>query len=215
MKQNLTAKFLLAGALLALGVVARADMAVDLPDVDARAAGHLGLLGQTYGTLTYSYVDLAHTSTHADNYRFEMNQPLAFGLDGVFAYDYAQTGAIGGSRLRQHELSTALRAFSNSFNWGKPYVEAGVGYAWNRFAGASDNSFLWGVAAGTEFQVASSATLTPYVQYADTPDLTSEGIWNFGVRGSYWVDTQWAVTAGLERNDEQSTAFTVGTNFRF
>ena len=79
----------------------------------------------------------------------------------------------------------------------------------------SENSVLWEVAAGAEFQVTSRATVTPYVQYVDAPDLAAEGTWNFGVKGSYWIDRSWAVMAGFERDDEQNSAFTVGTNFRF
>jgi hypothetical protein len=49
----------------------------------------------------------------------------------------------------------------------------------------------------------------------DAPDLPGDGAWNFGVKGSYWIDSSWAVTAGIERDDEQNSTFTVGTNFRY
>lgn len=221
MKQNLSLKTLLLAAALASGLAAtaRADDSVPgqaaPPAAAASAAGDLSLLGQSYATLTYGYIDLDDTSVHADRYAFEVNQPLAYGLDGVFGYDYAQTGAIAGSRLKQQTLTAGLRAFSAAWSWGKPFVEAGVGYAWNRFAGNDDDSFLWGFGAGVEFLVLPRASVTPYVQYADAPDLASEGTWNFGVRGSYWIDRNWAVTAGFARDDEQNSEFTVGTNFRF
>jgi hypothetical protein len=117
--------------------------------------------------------------------------------------------------VKQHVLGAALRAFSTSYNWGKPFVEAGGGYAWIKYAGAKDNSFIWHVAVGAEFQMAPQATVTPYVRYEDAPDLAGGSTWTAGVKGSYWIDTSWAVTAGIERDDEQNTAFTVGTNFRF
>jgi hypothetical protein len=220
MKQNLNLKNYLVAATLSLGLLtaARADdsiLATQPPAETASLAGNLSLLGQTYATLTYSYINLDDTSVHADSYTFEVNQALAAGLDGVFAYDYSRTGSFAGSHVSQHTVSAALRAFSTSYSWGKPYVEAGVGHAWSRFAGARDNSFLWEVAVGAEFQVLPRATVTPYVQYVDAPDLAGDGVWNYGVKGSYWIDTSWAVTAGFERDDEQNTAFTVGTNFRF
>lgn len=217
MKNSPTIKTLMLATALALGLGAnaRADDSLSAQPPADVAAGSLSLLGQSYGTLTYSYINLDDTSTHGDSYTFEVNQPLTFGLDGVFAYDFTQSGVIAGSRVKQHTLSAALRAFSTSFNWGKPYVEAGVGYAWARYAGNRDNSFLWEIAAGAEFQVAPRTTVTPYVQYVDVPDLAGSGVWNFGVRGSYWIDSSWAVTAGFEVDDEQNNAFTVGTNFRF
>ncbi len=66
-----------------------------------------------------------------------------------------------------------------------------------------------------ELQLAPAVTVTPFAEYADAPDLAGSGAFNFGVRANYWVDSQWAVTAGIERDDDQNTSFTVGTNFRF
>jgi hypothetical protein len=201
-------------ALLSLGAIARADSAI-LEEKPAPMVGDLSLLGQTYGTLTYSYINLDDTSTHGDHYNFEVNQPLAFGLDGILSYDYAQSGKVAGSRVKQNVIGGALRAFSTSYNWGKPYVEAGAGYTWARYAGTKDNSFIWHVGVGAEFQVTPRATVTPYVTYEDAPSLAGGNTWNFGVKANYWIDSSWAVTAGLARSDEKSTAFTVGTNFRF
>jgi hypothetical protein len=206
---------LLASALaLGLGVATRADDGLPADRV-APATGNQGLLGQVYGTLTYSYINLDGTSAHADSYTFEVNQPLAFGLDGLLSYDYSQSGSILGSHVKTHTLGAALRAFSSSYNWGKPYVEAGGGFAWSSYAGTNDNSFVWEVAGGVEFQVRPTTTVTPYIQYVDAPDLAGDGAWNFGVKASHWIDSQWAVTAGFEFDDESNTAFTVGTNFRF
>jgi hypothetical protein len=214
MKNSPTIKTLMLATALALGLGAnvRAD---DSQSADASTAGDYSLLGQKHGTLTYGYTDLDGTSVHADSYTLAVNEPLAFGLDGIFAYDYTRAGAIAGSSSSLHTISAALRAFSSSFNWGKPYVEGGVGHVWSRFGGARDTSFMWEVAVGAEFKVAPRATVTPYVQYADAPDLAGSGVWNFGVRGSYWIDNSWAVTAGFKIDDDQNSTFTVGTNFRF
>lgn len=215
MNNHPTIKFLLLAAALALGAGAvRADLAPPATE-PAPVAGNAGLLGQAYGTLTYSYVNLDATSVHADTFSLAANHPLAFGLDGVLSYDYSQTGNIGGSRLRQHVLGGALRAFSTAHNWGKPYLEAGVGFATARYAGSGDDSYVWELASGIEFQVAPATTITPYVQYLDAPDLPGEGVWNFGVKANHWVNSQAAVTAGIERDDDQNTMYTIGTNFRF
>ena len=66
-----------------------------------------------------------------------------------------------------------------------------------------------------ELQLAPAVTVTPFVRYADAPDLAGSGVFNFGVKANYWVDSQWAVMAGVERDDDQNTSFTIGTNFRF
>lgn len=218
MKQNLTLKSFLLAATCALGLAAsaQADDSVIAAAQPAPVTANLSLLGLTHGTLTYSRINLDDTSVDADRYAFEINQALADGFDALVSYDYLRTGDFAGAHVSQHTLMAALRAFSTSYNWGRPYVEAGIGHVWSRFAGARDNSLLWQVGAGAEFQVAPRATVTPYVKYVDRPDLEgTDGNWNFGVKGSYWIDSRWAVTAGIERDDEQNTAFTVGTNFRY
>lgn len=211
---NIKSLLLASTLALSLAVVARADDMLPTEKV-APTVGSQGLLGQVYGTLTYSYINLDDASSHMDSYRFALNQPLAFGLDGILSYDYAQSGSIAGSSIKSHTLGAALRAFSTSYNWGKPYVEAGGGYAKSSYAGTSDDSFIWEVAAGVEFQVAPATTVTPYLQYVDAPELAGDGAWNLGVKANHWIDAQWAVTAGFEIDDDQNTAFTVGTNFRF
>lgn len=211
MKTNNSLKLLTLALALGLGVSARADSTLPGEQPPAPPAGeNLGLLGQVYGALTYSYINLDNVSTHLDSYDFELNQPLSFGLDGFLGYSYAS-----GSGLRSNMVDTGLRAFSTHYNWGKPYVEAGVGYAWTRAGGVKDNSFVWEAAAGVEFQVCPKGTVTPYVQYVDAPDLAGANTWNFGVKGNYWVTPQWAVTGGFQYDDNHNSAFTIGTNFRF
>jgi hypothetical protein len=136
-------------------------------------------------------------------------------LDGVLTYDWTQSGLVAGDRARQQTLGGALRAFSTSYTWGKPFVEGGVGYVWTKYAGNHDNSFVWEATVGSEFQVAAKTTVTPYVQYLNAPDLANSGTWNFGVKANYWVNTQWAVTGGVSIDDDNNAGFTVGTNFHF
>jgi hypothetical protein len=215
MKNNPTLKSLLlaASVALSLGLTARAD---STPPPDVRpAAAEEGLLGQSFATLTYSYVNFDDTSVHGDDYTFTLNQPLSFGLDGYLSYDYAETGNIAGSSIRQNALGAGLKAFSAAHNWGKPYAQAGAGYAWTRYAGTKDNSFFWEAAVGAEFAVARATTITPYVKYVDIPDIANGDSWNFGAKANYWVDSAWAVTAGVEIDNDENTTFTIGTNFHF
>lgn len=216
MKQNSLLKKILisAAAAFSLAAFAHADVPLEKELPESTTAVGQGLLGQQYASLTYSYIDL-DAPTHADNYSFGFNQPLNAGLDAVFSYDYTRTGDIAGDHLSQHAIMAGLRAFSNAFAWGKPYAEAGVGYARQRFAGNEDDSFVWGLAVGAEFQLAPAFTVTPFIEYADAPDLGGDGAFTYGVKANYWIDSQWSVTAGIDRDDDQNNSFTIGTNFRF
>ncbi len=220
MKQNTTLKylFLSAAAALALAMSARAGGLPEAIPLESTTPVHQGLLGQQYANLTYGYINLGNSPVNADNFEFAVNQPLNTGLDAVFAYDWTQNGLFAGSRLNTQGVTAGLRAFSNAYTWGKPYVEAGAGFAWQRGTPAGrDNSVLWQATVGAEFQLAPAFTVTPYVQYTDTPTLAGNngGTWKYGAKANYWIDSQWAVTAGVARDDNQNNTFTVGTNFRF
>ena len=209
MKINQRTQSLLLAA-LALGLAGAARAADPMSSASVPPSGTMGLLGQTYAGLTYSYVDLNHSSSHTDDYRFDFNQPLNANLDSILSYDFLQTGS-----LKQQALVGAFRAYSTAYTWGKPYAEAGAGYTWERGDGGHDNSLLWEVAVGTEFQLAPAWSVTPFVQYQGTPDLARRDQWIYGVKANYWVDRQWALTAGVDRDNHQAMRYTVGTNFRF
>jgi hypothetical protein len=205
MKTINTLKSLALATALVVGTAASAQVDTGLPAAADTSVGQ-GLLGQSYGTLTYSYINLDGVSSHADDYQFALTQPLSFGLDGFLSYDF-----VDHDFGNQHIVMAGLRPFSARFNWGKPFAEAGAGFAWT----SGDDSFVWEVGTGVEFQITPLFTLTPYVQYMDAPDLPGDGSFNFGAKGNYWVTPQWAVTAGVELDDDENSSFTIGTNFRF
>jgi hypothetical protein len=203
-----------AAAALSLAAFARADVPLEQEPLQSTTPVGQGLLGQQYASLTYTYLDL-DAPAHADDYTLGLNQPLNAGLDAIFSYDYTRSGRIAGGRATEHDLLAGLRAFSNHYTWGKPFVEASVGYSWQKFGGAKDDSFAWGLGVGAELQLAPAFTLTPTIKYADAPDLAGSGTWIYAVKANYWIDSQWSVVAGISRDDDHTNGFTVGTNFRF
>lgn len=220
MKQNITIKHLLLSAVAAAGLATSAFAGGDEPNtpktsepvaVSTPVTATSGLLGEKYASLSYRYVDFDGSAGHADDYRFGFNEPLKSGLDGLFDIGWTDAGAA----TRELSLSAGLRAYRAAYTWGTPYVEAAVGYTWEKIAGVKDDSFLWQAGIGVEFAVAPAVTVTPYVKYDHAPGLARDGRWDFGVKANYWVNQQWAVTVGIDRDDDQNTGFMVGTNFRY
>lgn len=212
MKNTTVLKSLVISAALSLGLTGFAQPADAAPSLTSDGQG---LLGQNYASLTYSYVNLDGVSAHGDTYSLSLNQPLRAGLDGLLGYDYSQSGVILGSRVKEHALGAGLRAFSTSFGRAKPYIEAGAGYVWQKYGSFEDDSFFWQVSGGAEFQLAPAFTITPYLQYLDAPDISEDGVVNYGVKTNYWVNSEWAVTVGVARDDDKNMTYTLGTNFRF
>jgi hypothetical protein len=212
MKMNTNHRFLLAAA-TACGLALTAFAGGDEPNQPARASAPVtltpGLLGESYAGLSYRYINLDGAASHADAYRVEFNESLKTGYDGQLSLDWADAAASSWS------VRTGLRAYCPELAWGKPYAEAGVGYIREKVAGVKDDSFLWSMAVGAEFRAATAVTVTPFVRYDGAPSLNRGGRWDFGVKANYWVDRQWSVTVGIDRDDDRNTGFMVGTNFRY
>ena len=98
---------LTAAAALGLTAFARADVPLDKEPLQSTTAVGQGLLGQQYANLTYTYIDLDGTSTHADDYTFALNQPLNTGLDAI----------LGG-----HTHNAVPHASGAVSGYGRPYV---------------------------------------------------------------------------------------------
>src|ERR1700712_2431480 len=90
MKQTIIIKSLLIATASLLGFAATVRAQDPTPAVPA--SGSLGLLGQTYAGLDYSYIDFHNSPTNADAFGFQYNQSLNAGLDGLLTYDWSQTG---------------------------------------------------------------------------------------------------------------------------
>ncbi len=220
MKQKTILKSLLLSAVAATGFATSAFAGGDEPNTPAPApavapvSGTAGLLGQTYAGLTYSYINLDASPVNAASYGFEYNQPFRPGFDAVFNYDWAQSGPFAGDRAHEQKLTAALRAFSVQ-SWGRPYLEAGAGYDWLKFAGVKDHSFVWIAGAGIEFNPLTALTVTPFVRYERATGYDDADEFSYGVKANYWLNRRWALTGSLSRNDDQDMIYQLGINVRF
>lgn len=217
MKQKIILKALCLSAAAVLGLATSAFAGGDGPNPPpAEPTADLpGLLGQTYAGLTYSYVNLDTSPVNAASYGFEYNQPLNAGFDANFNYDWTQSGPVAGDRAHEQQLAATLRAFSSRQAWIRPYVEAGIGYDWLRYAGSKDHSFVWIAGAGIEFQAAAALTVTPFVRYERANSYADPDEFSYGVKANYWLTKQWALTGAVSRNDSQDMTYRVGVNVRF
>ena len=214
MKQKIILHSLVfAAAAFGLTLSARAETTAEA--APAVSPTSLGLLGQAYAGLTYSYVHPGSSPVSSNRYSFEYNQPLAAGFDALFGYDRTQAGLLAGDRGYAQSLDAVLRAFRSGDNRIKPYVEAGIGFDRTKFAGVRDDSFAWIAGAGVEFQVTPEVTVTPFLRYTRTNGFADRNTAELGVKANYWVTKQLALTAGLGRDDAQNTSYKLGINVRF
>jgi hypothetical protein len=175
-----------------------------------------GLLGQTYVSLGYGYTDLTGTTVNLQGLRFEYNQPLNTGFDLKLGYTDGRTSRYNGDlRSTQQSFDASAVAFVPQTNWGRPYFEVGGGWLWTKNAGVRDNSFLYHLETGVEYQLTPALALTPYVTYVDAPSVAVNNHWNYGIKANYWLSDQWGVSGALGRDNRRDTTYSAGVNFRF
>jgi hypothetical protein len=218
MKHFISLKTLILAIALPLGLAASAfagdDTAAPAPVATPAAVGH-GLLGQTYLNLGYSYTDIANTSVNASTYNLAVNQGVREGLDTFLEYSYAQSENTGFGRIDQQIFDVGARAFTN-FNGLKPYAEAGLGGVWLKSPAVShERSFLWFVGVGAEIQAATDLTFTPFVRLSYANSVDDHKVWDYGVRGNYWLTERLALTATLSRDNSRDTSYGIGVNLRY
>jgi hypothetical protein len=145
----------------------------------------------------------------------EYNQPLNTGFDLNLGLGDAWSSRLAGTRTHQKDLDASAIAFLPDLSWGRPFIGVGAGWVWTKTAGTRDNSFLWSLDTGVEFQVTRELSLTPLVSFTDTTSIHRENKVAYGVKANYWLTSQWAVSGAVMRDNMVNTTYSVGMNYRF
>lgn len=213
MKNQTSLKTFVLAAAASLGLAASAFAQTSVA-TEPSVTHSAGLLGQTYASASYGYVDLDNTSVNARSYSLGLNQYVRDGVDSFLDYNYTRSGRIAGTRLTQHDVLLGARVYTN-WQGVKPYAEAGIGWVWQKAGGIRDNSFAWAAGVGAEIEVATKTTVTPFVRYSDLTDGGNNDQWEYGVKANHWLTEKLALQGSLSRDDDKNMFYRVGVNFRY
>jgi hypothetical protein len=187
-----------------------------------------GLVGTNYGELSFGYQKQEGAPSILRDYGFVSNGNVykngSVGADANFTYDYEEGRAFGFDDHRQ-EAEFGLTGFLME-TWGKPFLTADAGMAWERAADASRKGFAYSGTGGVEFEVLRSLALTPFVEYQADPHLYNHGLpWanfedhlvDYGVKATFRITQQWraSVTADLDQHSERDWGLKGGASYRF
>jgi hypothetical protein len=223
---------LLAACALASPVFAAAQTApssAPAPLADATVADTSpGLIGTNYAELSFGYQHEHSSPSDLKEYEFLSNtsayRTSDFGVDGNFLYQHTNAGAAGFDDNRD-QLELGGTAFLNEI-WGKPFVSADAGMAWERVGGVSRKGFVYDLQGGVEFAVLRDLALTPFVGYealphlynherpdADFPDHTLD----FGVKATYRITRDWkaSLTLSQDQYSRHDLGLRGGISYRF
>lgn len=218
MKQNTKITSLIFAAAISLGATLTAsaqsaNVAVPNP-ADTSASG---LLGSRYTSATYNYLDLTGPGPKdANGFAVAFNAPVNSFLDLTANYDWARAN-YAGMRFTQQDLSLSATVYSR-LEWGKPFAMVDAGWQWGKGGGISDDSFVYKVGVGVEFQASPALAVTPYVNFVRATGFNDSEV-DFGVKAAYRVTKDWSIIAKAQydaiRHDKDVAEYSIGAAYHF
>jgi hypothetical protein len=232
MKKSITTQTCLLSALalgLALSASAQAVQGSPATSQDPSAADPgPGLVGTNYSELSFGYQRQSGAPKDLRDYEFLSNANVfnnaSLGVDANFTYDYLN-GRANGFSDRREELQLGLTGFLKE-TWGKPFLGADAGMAWQDAAGVSRKSLAYTVTGGVEFQVLKDLALTPFIEYQAEPHLYNRGlpaanfpnhVLDYGVKATYRITREWSasLSADLDQHSVKDWGLRAGVSYRF
>lgn len=174
-----------------------------------------GLVGTTYAGVSYGFIDFDNSEIDVHALKLDLNNNFGPNFDGFISYEHDRSEKFTDGRVTQNLVAIGTRAFVNWNSKFKPYAEGGVGWEWFRAPyGVRENSFLWLVGVGIEIGTGSRWTAAPFVRYYDLRDSNNSHNWNYGLRGSYWLNERVGIQLTGTRDDDHNMEYAVGLNYR-
>jgi hypothetical protein len=187
-----------------------------------------GLIGTNYTELGFGYQNKTGLPGSLRDYDFTSNAAVfregIWGADANFKYDFTDAGGAGFSD-RRNEALFGLTGFMTQ-SWGKPFVTADAGYAWQRAGGVSGRSFAYQLSGGVEFEVLRNLALSPFIEYDTEPRLHNsvpavanfpDHVVEYGVRATYRLARNWSLTgsASVDQYSGSDLGVRAGVAYRF
>lgn len=175
-------------------------IAAALPLLLVAAAEARGLLGETY--LSGSFDSGSVEDVDVWGLSFGYNRPVA--QDREYSYDLNLAASFAeldesGIDADGKGLEAGLVVFPNKEMEVRPFVAAHVGYGEATAFGLSEDSFLYRISVGGEWQASERFVIVPVVSYFDYTEVDEGDDVTVGVSGNFWIDDHNNVGIGFER----------------
>ena len=187
-----------------------------------------GLVGTSYSELSFAYQRQTGAPRDLRDYGFTSNGSVfrndTLGVDANFVYDYLD-GHANGLGASRNEAQLGLTGFLREA-WGKPFVTADAGMAWQNTGGVSRRGFAYTMTGGVEFQLLRNLALTPFVEYQAEPRLRGQGspaaslpdhLLVYGVKATCRITRDWSASVGvdLDQHSERDWGLRAGVSYHF
>ena len=220
-------------AALTLGVALSASAqsmqdSANVPPSPAAADPGPGLVGTNYSELSFGYQRQEGAPKDLRDFELTSNGSVfrndAVGLDANFVYDYLYGNGYGFNDHR-NEAQLGLTGFLME-TWGKPFVTADAGMAWQDAGGVSQRGFGYTATGGVEFQVLKNLALTPFVEYQAEPRFNNSGlpaanfpdhVLYYGFKATYRINRECNASLGadLDEHGGKDWGLRAGVGYHF
>lgn len=178
-----------------------------------------GSLGLRYAEASFGTQEFSNVGDNAYAAGLAVNLPVRASLDVTFSYSHSW---LNSSFDLDSDALSASATYFTTIGRAKPFFALGLGYEWDRFAGAGiayrDSYGIWGGAIGVEVPVA-FVTLTPRISYVDDFESGADYSVSYGIEASHWFTPKLAGYAGFAYNDPKgggdSWNYTLGVRLKF
>jgi opacity protein-like surface antigen len=227
-KINMKQTSLLSVLALGLALSASAQEAQTTPPQTLAVDPGPGLVGTNYAELSFGYDKQGGAPSILRDYELVSNGNVyrqgMWGADANFTYDYVDGSAYGfDDRLNEAQLG--MTGFMMQ-SWGKPFVTADAGMAWERADDVSRKSWAYTGIGGIEFQVLRNLALSPFIEYQAEPHLYNhdlpfasydDHLFDYGVKATYRFSRNWnaSLTASLDQHSERDWGLRGGVSYHF
>jgi hypothetical protein len=217
---------------LGLALTASAQDAQNAATTSAAAPAAIdpgpGLVGTNYSELSFGYQKQEGSPSFLRDYEFissgNVYREGQWGADAIFTYDYVDGSAFGFDD-RRDEAQLGLTGFMLE-SWGKPFLTAEAGAAWQRAGDISRRSYIYTGIAGVEFEVLRDLALSPFIEYQAEPYLYNHGLpavnlydhlFDYGVKATYRFTRSWnaSVSADLDQHSDRDWGLRGGVSYHF
>ena len=158
-----------------------------------------GLNGTDYLSPTFLYSNgdnLDYTGVG-----FRLNKTMHPSFDLIATTGFTRSERVAGARADSRDFDAGVRWHTNA-GWGRPFVEATLGYNWWKYVGARDNSLTYAFATGVELQLTEKFSLAPLVGYSEATDYDDSGDFYGVLRTNCWLNDRWSVRVNFSFSED-------------
>ena len=158
-----------------------------------------GLNGTDYISPTFLYSN--GDTLDYSGVGFRLNKTLHPDFDLIVTTGFTRSQRVAGARAESSDFDAGVRWHTKA-GWGRPFVEATLGYNWWKYGASRDSSFTYAFSTGVELQLTDKFSIAPLVGYADATAYNGGGDFYGVLRTNLWLNDRWSIRVNFAFSED-------------